>query len=92
MTVGVTNTEEKSRNRITAHSERGKVGEVGMIREYIIKTSDEIMEEEISDRPQELVRCKDCKHSMSYENGFYGCGKGHGLQLGDWFCADGERK
>ena len=39
-----------------------------------------------------IVRCKDCKHSMSYENGFYGCGKGHGLQLGDWFCADGERR
>ena len=33
-----------------------------MIREYIIKISDEIMEEEIADRPQELVRCKDCKH------------------------------
>lgn len=30
MMVGVTNTEEKSRNRITAHSEHGKVGEVGM--------------------------------------------------------------
>lgn len=39
-----------------------EVGEVGMIREYIIKISDEIMEEEIADRPQELVRCKNCKY------------------------------
>ncbi len=70
-----------------------------MIREYIIKISDEIMEEEIADRPQELVRCKDCKHrgdrhkcivafvaekqEMPYS--FYDNG-------GEWYCADGKRK
>ena len=39
-----------------------------MIREYIIKISDEIMEEEISDRPQELVRCKDCQFYNEGQN------------------------
>ena len=66
-----------------------------MIREYIIKISDEIMEEEIADRPQELVRCKDCywrsevdeecanSDSVCYRNG---------RVQDDFFCADGERK
>jgi len=44
---------------------------------------------------QELVRCKDCKHfqdmKCSYpERGT--CDLWHMLHLGDWFCADGERK
>ena len=72
-----------------------------MIREYIIKISDEIMEEEIADRPQELVRCKDCMYAhLTYdgeckycdldedENGFIEAT----YRPGDWFCADGERK
>ena len=42
-----------------------------MIREYIIKISDEIMEEEIADRPQELIRCKDCKHRSKEMYDFY---------------------
>ena len=33
-----------------------------MIREYIIKISDEIIEEEIPGTPQELIRCKNCKY------------------------------
>ena len=75
-----------------------KVGEVGMIREYIVKISDEIMEEEIADKPHELVRCKDCKHGYKTpENGFIFCMKPHqepgsASHSQDWFCADGERK
>ena len=66
-----------------------------MIREYIIKISDEIMEEEIIDRPQELVRCKDCKHfdkSFSYcaTRGY--CDISSIRHEDDWFCADGEKK
>ena len=73
-----------------------------MIREYIIKISDEIMEEEIADRPQELVRCKDCKHATMTANGKM-CKyceidtDDFGYQRvvyhdADWFCADGERR
>lgn len=79
-----------------------------MIREYIIKISDEIMEEEMADRPQELVRCNDCKHRPADPEN-----KGAGYSLvfpdevcpcqiddewyswmpeDDWFCADGERR
>jgi hypothetical protein len=64
-----------------------------MIREYIIKISDEVMENEIADSPKELVRCKDCKHfTEPDENGFGVCMKiMHGCQ--SWgFCADGERQ
>ena len=61
----------------------------GMIREYIIKISDEIMEEEIADRPQELVRCKDCRHytgkDCNYNDIFP-------APREDWYCADGERR
>ena len=69
-----------------------------MIREYIIKISDEIMEKEIADRPQELVRCKDCKHYEAqgqycrYDS-IWGSNKRHPYGIGcdpDWFCADGE--
>lgn len=75
----------------------GKVGEVGM-KELIIKVDEEKMDIEgnapVVDRPQELVRCKDCKHkeesvSPSWEAW---CNRLHcGCDL-DWFCADGERK
>ena len=63
-----------------------------MIREYIIKISDEIMEEEISDRPQELVRCKDCKHGRQYEPNCVDCEYRELATSPDWFCDDGERK
>ena len=69
---------------------------MGMNREYIIKISDEIMEEEIADRPQELVRCADCKECYFASNRIqseqtFACGK-HGIDVTpDWFCADGER-
>lgn len=32
-----------------------------MIREYIVKISDEVMDEIIADHPQELIRCKNCR-------------------------------
>jgi len=71
----------------------GKAGEVGMIREYIIKISDEIMEEEIADRPQVLVRCKNCRYYNS-EPDSQGdhCDKIHWSRGTDWFCADGRNK
>lgn len=65
-----------------------------MIREYIIKISDEIMEEEIADKPKELVRCKDCK-----QRGDIVCpftlededGETIDLTMDEWFCFQGER-
>lgn len=66
-----------------------------MVHEYIIKISDEIMEEEIADRPQELVRCKDCKWWKRRECGTYGTCENmnmEGFFDSDWFCADGERR
>ena len=73
---------------------RRKVGEVGMIREYIIKISDEIMEEEIADRPKELVRCKDCRFRILHQ---CNCEKKENVTYGmftedDFFCANGERR
>jgi len=75
----------------------GKAGEVGMIREYIIKISDEIMEEEIADRPQELIRCNDCNNGVIYcDNGDIICdhvdSNGNDTHPADWYCADGERR
>lgn len=70
-----------------------------MIREYIIKISDEIMEEEIADRPQELVRCKDCVHRGKVEKcvlAAIAAEKDYPLFMldnrGEWYCADGKRK
>jgi len=67
-----------------------------MIREYIVKISDEIMEEEIADRPQELVRCKDCIHHRDYgltEDVVSECTIDHCENPDEkWFCADGKRR
>lgn len=70
-----------------------------MIREYIIKISDEIIEEEIADRPQELVRCKDCRYWTSEKIlEYHICkrwektGIKNFATAWNWFCADGERK
>ena len=63
-----------------------------MIREYIIKISDEIMEEEIADKPQELVRCKDCKFRRDMPVlGRIMC-MDNTVHDADWFCADGVWK
>lgn len=49
-----------------------KVGEVGMIREYVVKVTDTFLpgafqrfESEWAPE-QELIRCKDCKHGSLY--------------------------
>ena len=65
-----------------------------MIREFIIKISDEIMEEEIADRPQELVRCKDCRLKGETDSPFwdYWCNRQERNVDREWFCADGERR
>lgn len=74
-------------------------GDMGMIREYIIKISDEVMEDEIADKPRELIRCKDCQNFIwdgSYENtGMCNIGIGTGVHhrhSKNWFCANGKRE
>ena len=45
-------------------------------------------------RDEEIVRCKDCKHGEKC-NSVYLCGKSRGFGIAheqDWFCADGERR
>lgn len=76
----------------------GKGRGTGMIREYIVKISDEVMENdaELFKNPPMLVRCKDCKHNPS---------NGAMTELlpyqfpckcipreDSYFCADGELK
>ena len=69
-----------------------------MIREYIIKISDEVFEDECAGNPPELVRCKDCKHwnhiidDRGHCGNFMQCYDGDLYTDDDWFCADGERK
>ena len=79
-----------------------KGGEVGMT-EYIIKVDEDkkdIMGNyPLVEKPQELVRCKDCKHwSAERINDFNKCrrwinvGVKNFATIGEWFCADGERR
>ena len=68
-----------------------------MIHEYIIKVDEskpDIMGGvPLTEPAKELIRCRDCKHSKSYQNGtMFGCEFGNGLREPDWFCADGEKK
>ena len=80
-------------NSVTSIRKSRKVGEVMMIREYIIKISDEVMEDEIADRPQELVRCKDCKHGRLYDNNrLVACELEELAQLPEEFCSNGRRR
>lgn len=40
-----------------------------------------------------LVQCKDCRHYDSDKRiCFHPFGRVDGIMLGEWFCADGERK
>lgn len=63
------------------------------MKELIIKVDEEKMDIEgnapVIDRPQELVRCKDCKHFEGLN-----CKVNDITNIMDtnWFCADGERK
>lgn len=61
-----------------------------MIREYIIKISDEVMEEEIADRPQELIRCNGCKYLNTPANGVPFCKRIKKFVDENWFCGDGD--
>lgn len=86
-----------------ARESKWKVGEVGMIKEYVVKVTNKVLpnaftlfEEEYS--PElELIRCKDCKYcyyasNRTPEEQCYACTKiGIDVTAG-WFCADGERK
>ena len=60
-----------------------------MIHEYIIKVDDDKKDivggMPLIDKPQELVRCKDCRR-------YYANGGNCDQVLAEWFCADGERK
>lgn len=47
--------------------------------------------------PDQVVRCKDCKHSeFNEDSGFYECQHPFGLcgmaHRANWFCADGEKR
>ena len=66
------------------------------MKEYIVrvtKTPDYIPIER-EEVVRELVRCKDCKHSQSYEKSkpFVVCHKHQSFNEPDWFCKDGERE
>ena len=71
-----------------------------MIREYIIKVNDDVRDATgglpLLEKPQELVRCKDCKkatdHSYEFSKQPYHCRWRGGFNDGDWFCAGGVRK
>ena len=45
---------------------------------------------------EEIVRCKDCKHSYGRGRGMYcqfiECEKTGAFHKEDWFCADGKKK
>ena len=71
-----------------------------MIREYVVQVTDSFVpdafqrfENEWSPE-QEIVRCRDCKHSkrMCQPWNDLICKKHGGANTPDWFCADGERK
>ena len=52
-------------------------------------------------QPQDIVRCKDCKHRPTYPNAYgaeingnwcYWCELHRSWKTDDWFCADGKRR
>lgn len=74
-------------------------GEVGMIKEYIIKIDEDQDKKDIhggyplTEPPLELVRCKDCKYCEYPKSKREWCKKGHLHGNAEtWFCADGERQ
>ena len=73
------------------------------MKEYIIKVDEDkkdIMGNcPLVEKPQELVRCKDCKHGKQLFEDYVSCQISEENESGchvshkpDWFCADGERK
>ena len=66
-----------------------------MVREYIVKISDEVMENdaELFKNPPILVRCKDCKNSECV--GRFGdivCERTGTPHRPEWYCPCGEPK
>ena len=64
------------------------------MKELIIKVDEEKMDIEgnapIVDRPQELVRCADCRHADISPSGLIKC---RGIfRSKEWFCADGVKR
>lgn len=55
-----------------------------------------MLDELIGEDRQEIVQCKDCKHSCGRGRGVYCqfiyCGKTGAFHKEDWFCAYGERR
>lgn len=74
------------------------------MKELIIKVDEEKMDIEgnapVVDRPQELVRCKDCKHVCMCDSTemfpdipvYAKCTLTDQVHEPKWFCADGERR
>ncbi len=48
--------------------------------------------EKLLKEQEAVVRCKDCKYSLSNSRFCAYPHKKNNIQQGDWFCADGERK
>ena len=65
-----------------------------MTREFIVKISDEILEEEFDEpKPPELVRCKDCIfYADKPDSHGDRCDRIHWSRSDEWFCADGKRR
>ena len=65
-------------------------GEVGL-KEYIVEVNASGW---ITKAKQEIVRCKDCKWLLEYENGEWQCDIKQGWfpVKPEWFCADGIAK
>ncbi len=79
-----------------------KVGEMGMIREFVVALTDELETDAFKRFDdeygvvQELIRCKDCIYYRYYgltEDTVSECTIDHCENPNkDWYCADGERK
>jgi hypothetical protein len=68
------------------------------VKELIIKVDEEKMDIEgnapVVDRPQKLVRCKDCKKGEQsvLPNRHLWCRIHEFYREPEWFCADGEKR
>ena len=63
------------------------------MKEYIIKVDEQKTDIDggmpLQNKPQELVRCKDC---IFYNSLMGHCKDGRSYPSPDWFCADGVRR
>jgi len=58
---------------------------------YEMQDRTEYLEDKVKAQPQ-IVRCKDCKYSLSNSRFCAYPHKKNNIQPSDWFCADGERR